>query len=95
MISYLKKCVFFLIFDTKICSILLYGAEHWGVGKQLDIERVQNYACKRYMGVPLNTNNDVILGDCGRYPMFIECVKRSISYWLKLLKTGDNKYARK
>ena len=75
----LPKEVFIYIFDTK----------NW------TIERVQNYACKRYMCVSLNVNNDAILGDCGRYPVFIECVKRSISYWLKLLKMRDNKYARK
>ena len=91
----LPKDVFFKIFDTKICSILLYGAEIWGVEKQLSIERVQYYARKRYMCVQLNSINDAVLGDCGRYPMYIEGVKRSISYWLKILKMRENKYARK
>ena len=45
----LKKQVFFKLFDMKICSQLLYGAEIWGMGKFEEIERVQYYACKRYM----------------------------------------------
>lgn len=44
---------------------------------------------------PVNTGNDAVIGDCGRYPVFIEGVKRSLSFWIKLLKMRENKYARK
>ena len=91
----LTKGVFFKIFDTKIGPVLLYGAEIGGIEKQLAIERIQYYACKRYMCVQSNSCNDAVLGDCGRYPMYIQAMKRSISYWLKILKMRENKYARK
>ena len=91
----LTKGVFFKIFDTKICPVLLYGAEIWGIEKQLAIERIQYYACKRNMCVQSNSCNDAVLGDCGRYPMYIQAMKRSISYWSKILKMRENKYARK
>ena len=91
----LPKEVFFKIFDTKICPILLYGSELWGIEKQVAIERVQTYACKRYMCVNLKTSNDAVLGDCGRYPMYIESTKRCLSYWLKILKMQDHRYVRK
>ena len=87
--------MFFKIFDTKICPILLYGSELWGIEKQVAIERVQTYACKRYMCVNLKTSNDAVLGDCGRYPMYIESTKRCLSYWLKILKMQDHCYVRK
>ena len=74
--------------------MLLYGAEIWGVEKQIAIERVHYYACKRYMCVQTNSCNDAVLGDCGRFPLYIKGVKRSISYWLKLLKMRETKYAR-
>ena len=56
---------------------------------------MQTYACKRYMCVNLKTSNDAVLGDCGRYPMYIESTKRCLSYWLKILKMQDHRYVRK
>ena len=35
----LPKDVFFKMFDTKICPVLLYGSELWGVAKQVTIEK--------------------------------------------------------
>ena len=86
--------IIIIIIITKISPVLLYGAEIWGVEKQIVIERVHYYACKRYMCVQTNSCNDAVLGDCGRFPLYIEGVKRSISYWLKLLKMRETKYAR-
>ena len=59
------------------------------------IERVQNYACKRYMCINLKSSNDADLGDSGRYPIYIECMKRSVTYRLKILKLRDHRYVRK
>jgi len=41
---------FFKIFDSKISSILLYGAELWGLTSHSCTEQVQIYACKRFLG---------------------------------------------
>ena len=51
-------------------------------------------ACKRYMCVNLKLGNDAVFGDCGRCPMCIEGMKRSMAYWLKILKLRD-RYVRK
>ena len=45
----LTNTVFFKLFDTKVLPILLYGAELWGCETRTGIERIQKYACKRYM----------------------------------------------
>lgn len=82
----LTKTVFFQIFDTKICSMLLYGCEVWGTDMFASIERVQYYACKRFMNVTLQASNFGVLGDCGRFPLYITTFKRVIKYWLKNLK---------
>ena len=35
---------------------------------------------------------DAILGDLGRYPMYICAVKRCLKYWLRLLKMPGHRY---
>ena len=65
-----KEC-FFKIFDVKISSQLLYGAEVWGLKGYDCLERIQNYACKRYMNIGQNACNAAVLGDCNRFPMYI------------------------
>ena len=91
----MPKTVFFKLFDVKVLPILLYGSELWGV-KQFDcIERIHYYLCKRYMNVGIKASNLGVIGDCGRYPMFIETRKRAIKYCLKNLKLPDEKYVKK
>ena len=52
----LPTSVFFKIhvFDAKVLQILLYGCKIWGMDKFDDVERVQLYACKRFMCVGNN-----------------------------------------
>ena len=77
----MPKIVFFKSFNAKVLPILLYGSELWDV-KQFDcLERVLHYyICKRYMNVGIKASNLGVIGDCGRYPMFIETRKRAIKY---------------
>ena len=39
------------------------------------LDQVQFYACKRYMCVGMKSCNAAVLGDCGRFPLYIETVK--------------------
>ena len=91
----LSKSVFFKIFDTKICSMLLYGCEVWGIEQFESIERLQYYACKRFMNVTLKASNFGVLGDCGRYPLYITTFKRVIKYWIKILRMPSHRYEKK
>jgi len=91
----LTKSVFFKLFDTKIAPILLYGAELWGIEKYPDLERVQYYACKRFMCAKQKAPNFAVIGDCSRYPMYIESYKRGIKYWLKITRLPDTRYVKK
>ena len=45
----LPNTVFFKLFDIKVLPNLLYGAELWGFQTRTGIERIQKYACKRYI----------------------------------------------
>ena len=87
--------VYFKLFDGNISSVLLYGAESWGINCQTAIERVHNYACKRYLCVRLNASNDAVLRDCGCYPMYINATKSCVKYWLKILRMQNNRFVKK
>ena len=86
---------YFKIFDTKITSILLYGSELWGYENRVCIEQIHTYACKRYASAPLKTCNSAIMGDCGRFPLYIYSSKKCVKYWLRILHLPDHRYVRK
>ena len=52
---------------------------------------VPRYACKRYMSVRLRACNVAVLGDCGRFPIWIESTKMCIKYWMKILNMPDSR----
>ena len=84
---------FFTLFDRKIpVVVLLYGSEIWGFSKREATELVHRYACKRYMCVRLQSSNVAVLGDCGKFPMWIEAAKRCVKYWLRILCMDDSRF---
>ena len=87
--------VFFTLFDRKISPVLLYGSEIWGFKRRESIELVHRYACKRYMCVGLRASNAAVLGDCGRYPLWIESARRCVKYWIKILAMPDSRFVKK
>ena len=60
--------VLWKIFDTQIEPILTYAAEVWGLEDVGQIEKVQTFALKRFMGVPLHSSNKLLYGETGRLP---------------------------
>ena len=56
-----------------------------GFYKSKAIELVHLYACKRFLGVKQYTNNVMVYGECGRYPLHVSQNIRIIKYWLRLL----------
>ena len=37
----------------------------------------------------------MVLGDCGRYPVYLSAYKRCLKYWIKILKMPDNRLVKK
>ena len=91
----LSKSVFFKLFDVKVTPILMYGSEILNIDNFLELERAQYYACKRFMCAKRNASNCAVLGDCGRFPMYIESTRRAIKYWLKILKMSQTRFVRR
>ena len=90
----LSKTAFFKIFDTKVCPMLLYGSELWGLKQFECIEKIHYDACKRFIKVPLKTCNFGILRECGRYPLYIETAKKVLKYWIKILHMQNDRYVK-
>ena len=78
----LPNTVFFMLFDTKLLPFLLYGAELWDFQTRTGIERMQKYACKRYMCLNEKTPDAVVLGDTGRFSLTTNSCIRCLKYWL-------------
>ena len=85
---------YFKLFDTMILPVLTYGAEIWGYRMYNVAERVQLKYCKAFMGVKSSTADVCVLGDCGRFPIFIYTYKKVLCYWYKLLKMPRNRVAK-
>ena len=82
----------FKIFDAKVKPILLYGSEIWGSQKFDDIERVHIKICKMILCVGKDVKNNIALGECGRFPIYIDALVRMIKYWNRLLTMPDGRY---
>ena len=87
--------IYFKIFDSAILPILTYGAEVWGFQKYEHLERIQYLACRVFLGVSPKAPNNSVLGECGRYPIFLHTAKRCIKYWAKLLCMPNTRYPKK
>ena len=49
------------------------------------------YACKGVPSVSQKTRNTMIYGELGRYPLYINTVKKSVKYRLKLVEMPSNR----
>ena len=68
--------------------------QNFGVLKRTIFWNIQHYACKRYMCVGIKSCNAAVLGDCGRFPLYIETAKRCLKYWIRILKMLEHRYVK-
>ena len=87
--------VFFKIFEAQVQSVLLYGAELWGIYQCYVVETIHLQAIKRFLNLPKQVPNVMVYGDSGRYPLYITATARAIKYWLRLIKMDPSRYPRK
>ena len=87
-----SPAIFFKLLDVQIQPMLMYGAEVWGLATDLTvIERVHLFALKRFLGVSSRTSNDLVYGETGRYPLFVNIYVKVLRYWLKLLEMDPHR----
>lgn len=52
-------------------------------------------ACNRFLGVPMCTPNNMVYGDLGRYPLYVNSSTNTIRYWFKLLEMDQSRLPHK
>ena len=73
--------VFFKLFDAQMQPIVLYGAEIWGVvNSSYVIEKLHLLAMKKMLGVGMRTPNDIVNGELGRFPIYVNAQIRCVRY---------------
>ena len=86
---------FFTLFDAPIVLSLLYGSKFCGFEPYDAVEKVHIQACKHLLNVPSYIPNHTVLGDLGRFPLFVNSAVRCVQYWFRFLKQPLNRYSRK
>ena len=77
--------IYFKLFDTQVKPLLLYAAEIWGTISYKTLESVHLFACKKSLGVGKKTPNNLVYGETGRYPLYVDSTMSTIRYWFKVI----------
>ena len=78
------------IFDKCTLPVLTYGSEVWGANVHPSLEKVHLLFCRRQLGVGSSAASPAVLGECGRYGIYINCYVKCVKYWIKLLSLPEN-----
>ena len=79
------------MFDTLIKPILTYGCAVWGTGNYTDIETYNKKFLKRTLRIKSSTNTCLLYMETGRFPLSVFINMCIVKFWLKILKTCDEK----
>lgn len=88
----LDSNLFFQLFDAQVKPMLLYASEIWGTVRLGIVESAHLFACKRLLSVSDKTPNQLIYGDTGRYPLFIESTISALRYWFKIKNMPNERF---
>ena len=73
------------LFDKIVLPILIYGAEIWGTKYAGPIEAVHIKYCKYILRVSSSTSNAAVMGELGRYPLYIHYFCRCVKFWFNII----------
>ena len=79
------------LFDRTVVPVLLYGCEIWGYEK---CEKANTFCLKFFktiLGLKRSTNNCMVYGELGRFPLTNEINKRMVKYWAYLIVDENKK----
>ena len=74
---------------------LLYGSKLWVIKARESIEKVHIQVCKLFLNVPPHTPNDMVYGELGRFPLYIQAAARCLQYWFRIRRQPLCRYSRK
>ena len=73
------------IFNKCIIPIVTYGSEIWGPYVTDVTESVLIKYCRAQLGVSSKSPIPAVLGECGRYNLYVNCYVKCVKYWIKLI----------
>ena len=80
------------LLEMFVGSVLLYGVEVWGCGRQLKpIEEVQMRAARIFMGVGRLHPLASLQFEMNMLPVKWEAMKRSIEFWVHVMRLGEGR----
>jgi len=71
------------LFDILVAPILMYSCEVWGTKCHDSLEKTLFKFCKLILGVPSLATMDAVLGELGRYPLWISTQFRAVQHWVR------------
>ena len=83
------------LFETLAATVLLYGAEVWGLNHGDVIEKLQLKFFKWTLGVSPNTPNYAVRLEAARISTEVTVKKMMLKWWIKLLNMNDQRIPRK
>ena len=83
-----EKC---RLFDSLVSSVLNYASDVWGYNDGKDIEIIHTKFLRKVLGVDKSTNLIGLYGELGRIPLYIMRKVNMVRYWIKLLRSNENK----
>ena len=81
------------LFDRLVTPIMLYACEVWGFDKAATLEKLHLKFLKYTLKVKMSTCSNMVYGELGRFPLYIDIKKKMIGYWANLLNGKDTKYS--
>ena len=87
-----KGATFVRLLEMLIESVLLYGVEAWGCGRQLDaVENVQMRAARIFLGVGRRHPLISLQFEMDMLPVKWEALRRGIEFWVQVMRMNDNR----
>jgi len=76
----------FQLFNSLVRSVILYGAETWGLDFLSEIDSIQSFFVKKLLALPRNTPNFFIYLDFGIIPASALVISSAIKMWSRMVK---------
>ena len=83
------------LFNCSVAPVLEYSSEVWGYRENLQCERIQQRACRYFLGVHPKTPILALTGDMGWVPVHIKRHRNMLRYWNRLVQMDDHRLTKK
>ena len=82
------------LFDTLVKPVVLYGAEVWGCENCDIVNKVKLRFCKYILHVHKSTCSNMVYGELGETPLYIDIKCKMILYWTRLITSKEKKLSK-